>query len=193
MRTDFHHEHLALQRLGDVDHFLDDVVGILVLHHAVQSTVRSETKHSNMSVTSCIARKRDTTSPLQQGVHLCKDYLVSGGWFAVREFEESLEGGVYRFVNMRHKSILSCCSGEELSSFYCTLFAEPGAHCRVLVVLAITCIIVNGQLDKPTVHVIPLPPLLPIPAWKEFFYLGGLPEVFIKRFSEGFQIEYVAV
>lgn len=40
MRSDFVHQHFALCRLADVDHLLDDVIRVLVLHHDVQSAVK---------------------------------------------------------------------------------------------------------------------------------------------------------
>lgn len=39
MRPDFVHQGLALCWLRHIDHLLDDVVGILVLHHDMQGTV----------------------------------------------------------------------------------------------------------------------------------------------------------
>jgi hypothetical protein len=42
VRPDLVHEHLPLRRLGDVDHFLNNIVGVLVLHHDVQRTLGAE-------------------------------------------------------------------------------------------------------------------------------------------------------
>ncbi len=43
VRSDLVHEDLALVGLGHVDHLLDHIVGILILHHGEQGTVVAET------------------------------------------------------------------------------------------------------------------------------------------------------
>lgn len=47
MRSDFMHQHFTLRRLRDVNHFLNDVIGILIFHHHIQCTVRQEKKEIN--------------------------------------------------------------------------------------------------------------------------------------------------
>lgn len=39
VRTYLVHEYLALRRVGHVDHFLHDIIGVLIFHHRVQTTV----------------------------------------------------------------------------------------------------------------------------------------------------------
>jgi len=50
VRSDLLKQHLALRRVGNVNHLLDDVVSKLVLHHGVQCTLGSANTANNQSI-----------------------------------------------------------------------------------------------------------------------------------------------